>query len=99
MLLITDRDLLIMEPSVFTHAGEIATRLATATDGAVSGTALTSASSDFEAAGIAANNVAVIAGAPVEVVNRVQATELEVSLPRATADDAKIAPGDGSGLA
>ena len=99
MLLITDRDLLIMEPSVFTHAGEIATRLAGATDGAVTGTALTSASSDFEAAGVAASNVAVLAGTPVEVVERIQATELEISLPRASIEDTKIAPGDGSGLA
>ena len=99
MLLITDRDLLIMEPSVFISAGEIATRLASATDGVVAGTGLTSATSDFEASGVAANNVAVIAGTPVEVVNRIQATQLDISLPRAAADDDKIAPGDGSSLA
>ncbi len=99
MVLTTDRDLLIHEPSVFVDASSIATSLLSAADGLVSGTRLTSASSDFQAAGIDAGHVIVIGSQATEVVARVDPTNLDVSLPRASLAEAKIPPGDGSTLA
>ena len=98
MALTTDRDLLIREPSVFLDAGSVATSLLSATDGSVADTTLTSASSDFQAAGIDAGHVIVIGSQATEVVARVDPTNLDVSLPRATVAEAKIPPGDGSTL-
>ena len=98
MALTTDRDLLIREPSVFLDASSVATSLLSATDGTVIDTALTSASSDFQAAGIEAGHVIVIGSQATEVVARVDPTNLDVSLPRASLADAKIPPGDGTTL-
>ncbi len=99
MVLTTDRDLLIHEPNVFVDASSIATSLLSAADGSVSGTRLTSPSSDFEAAGIDAGHVIVIGNQATEVVARVDATNLDVSRPRASLVDESIPPGDGSTLA
>ena len=99
MALTTDRDLLIHEPSVFLDATSVATSLLSATDGSVADTTLTSASSDFQAAGIDAGHVIVIGNQPTEVVARVDPTNLVVSLPRASLNEANIPPGDGSTLA
>ncbi len=98
MVLTTDRDLLIHEPSVFLDASGIATSLLSAADGTVSGTRLTSASSDFQAAGIDAGNVIVIGTQATEVVTRVDPTNLDVSRPRATLTEVRIPPGDGTTL-
>ncbi len=99
MVLTTDRDLLSHEPSVFVDASGIATSLLSATDGSVADTTLTSAGSDFQAAGIDAGHVIVIGSQATEVVARVDPTNLDVSLPRASLGDAKIPPGDGTTLA
>lgn len=98
MVLTTDRDLLIHEPSVFVDASSIATSLLSAADGTVSGTRLTSAGSDFQAAGIDAGHVIVIGTQAIEVVTRVDPTNLDVSRPRATLTKVKIPPGDGTTL-
>ena len=98
MLLTTDRDLLIHEPSVFVDASSIATSLLSASDGTVSGTRLTSASSDFQAAGIDAGHVIVVGTQALEVVTRVDPTNLDVSRPRATLTEVNIPPGDGTTL-
>ena len=98
MVLTTDRDLLIHEPSVFVDASSIATSLLSAADGTVSGTRLTSAGSDFQAAGIDAGHVIVIGTQAIEVVTRVDPTNLDVSRPRATLTEVKIPPGDGTTL-
>lgn len=98
MVLTTDRDLLIHEPSVFVDASSIATSLLSAADGSVSGTRLTSPSSDFQAAGIDAGHVIVIGNQATEVVARVDPTNLDVSLPRASLVEESIPPGDGSTL-
>lgn len=98
MSLISDRDLLIIEPSLFIAGAAAGTALASVDDAEVSGTTLTSASADFEAAEIGPAHVAIVNGAPVEIVARTGPTELEVSLPRAGEGDAKIAPGDGADL-
>ncbi len=98
MALTTDRDLLIREPSVFLDASSVATSLLSAADGSVADTSLTSASSDFQAAGIDAGHVIVIGSQATEVVARVDPTNLDVSLPRASLAKAKIPPGDGTTL-
>jgi hypothetical protein len=98
-LLIADRDLLVIEPSIFVGAAAVATTLLSVADAEVSGTSLTSATAAFEANGIDEGHVAVVDGVPVEVLDRVADTQLSISLPRASADDAAIAPGDGTGLA
>ncbi len=98
MVLTTDRDLLIHEPSVFIDASSIATSLLSAADGSVTGTRLTSASSDFQAAGIDAGHVIVIGTQATEVVTRVDPTNLDVSRPRAALTEVKIPPGDGATL-
>jgi hypothetical protein len=98
MTMLTDRDLLLIEPSLFSSALGLATLLIDVTDGNVSGTSLTSAGSDFASMGIDAGHVAVIDGETTEVVERVSATELTVSLPRVTAEDPLIAPAPGSSL-
>jgi hypothetical protein len=96
MLTLTDRDLLIIDPSIFLGAAAAAgTVLLTADDGVISGTELESAGTDFDARGIDSGLVAVINDAvAVEVVSRTGATTLEVSLPRATIDDDTIPPDD-----
>jgi len=98
MAMITDRDLLLIEPGIFKNAMDIATLLIDAADGSVSGTSLNSASSDFESMSIDAGHVAVLEGEITEVVARVSTTELTVSLPRVTSEDPLIAPTAGSGL-
>jgi hypothetical protein len=97
MALITDRDLLLIEPGVFTAAAVAATNLLTVTDGDVSGTTLTSASSDFATLEIDEGNVALVDDEALEIVQRVSATELDVSRPRRTETDEKIAPESGTG--
>lgn len=95
----SDRDLLVIEPSLFIGAAAAGTTLLTTSDAAVAGTRLTSASADFVTQQIDNGHVAVVNGVVIEIVERIQATELDVSLPRASQEDQKIAPGDGSGLA
>ena len=68
------------------------------TDGVVSATTLTSASADFEDAQIDAGDVVMIAGTACEVMARVDANTLTVSLPRTDPADAALPPGDGSTL-
>src|SRR5437764_1479510 len=101
MLTITDRDLLLIEPTVFVDAAAVATHLVSVSDSQISGTSLTSATADFEAAGVDDQHVVLVsaAGKALEIVQRVAAGELQVSLPRAISSDADIAPGDGTGLA
>jgi hypothetical protein len=96
---ITDRDLLILEPGIFTAALAAATVLHSAADGIVADTSLSSAASDFTALDIGESHVVVIDGKPTEVLARIGSTQLTVSLPRADADQAAINPGDGTALA
>lgn len=97
-VLIGDRELLVIEPSLFVGAAAVATTLLSVADAEVSGTSLTSATAAFEANDIDEGHVAVVDGVPVEIVNRVADTQLSISMPRASLDDAPIPPGDGTGL-
>jgi hypothetical protein len=96
MPLITDLDLLRIEPTVFSAAASAGTNLLTATDAAIAGTTLSSASSDFAAAAIDAAHVAIFDGEALEVVSRLSATELEVSRPRDKSATDKISPASAS---
>lgn len=97
-MLVDDIDLLRIEPRVFLDAAESATTLASATDGSVSGTTLSSVSSDFVSAGIDAGHVVVVNGEAVEVDARTDANTLEVSRPRVDSTQPKIEPTTGSAL-
>lgn len=92
MPLITDRDLAVIEPGVFTAASGAATNLLAAADAAVTGTTLTSATSDFAALDITLGHVLVFDGDVLEVVSRLATTQLEVSRPRASTTGDKITP-------
>lgn len=96
MSLITDRDLAVIEPSVFTAAAGAATNVLTATDAGVSGTTLTSATSDFAAPHVTLGHVVVFDSEVLEVVSRLGTTQLEVSRPRASAEGDKIVPASAS---
>ena len=99
MSLITDIELIRIEPSIFIDAPNAATTLLSAADGAVSGTTLTSAGSDFAAAGIDAGHVAVVGNEAIEIDERLSATTLAVSRPRTSSTEEKIDPTQGTGLA
>jgi len=98
MTLIDDRELLVIEPSVFEDAADVGTALITGSDGVVSGSSLTSAGSDFEDAGIDSGHAIVVDGSAGEVVSRESGTELTVSLPRAQPTGPPIEMPGGSGL-
>jgi hypothetical protein len=98
MAIILDRDLLVLDARVFVDAPDAATIRVSGADGAISGTTLTSAGSDFAAAEVESGHVIVVAGAALEVVNRLSPTSLTVSRPRASADDPLVPPAPGSGL-
>jgi len=98
MALATDRDLLILEPNVFRDVLFDSQTPVRADDGAIASGVLTSASSDFVAAGAAVGSVVLTAGLPLVVTAVNSATSLDVALVRA--DDAPPAPPpDSEGLA
>jgi hypothetical protein len=99
MLTLNDRLLLALDPSAFADAATIGTPLASGADGAIAGTVLTSASSDFAARGVDDGHVIVVAGKPLDVDDRTGATTLDVSRPRKSKSEPKIAPDAGTGLA
>lgn len=77
----TDRDLLALEPSIFTDAPLAGQELLRADDATIENDTLTNASSDFEATGIDTGAVVLVDRVPLEVVARVDAHTLTVSLP------------------
>ena len=93
-----DRDLLAVEPGVFIDVPFVGQQLMEATDGAVSGTTLTSSASDFAAAKVDAGSVVLIAGVPHEVIEQVDSNTLTVSLLRADDSQAATAGTQGSEL-
>jgi hypothetical protein len=90
MNLLSDRDLLLVEPSVFLDAQDIATILLSGVDAAVGGTSLTAMSVDFSALDITSNHVIVIDSLPAEIIERIDAHNLTISRPRASTDDPLI---------
>ena len=94
----TDRDLLVYEPTLFTDAPFVAQQRLTVTDAALSGTQLTSVDADFAAAQIEAGHVVLVGKTPHEVIERVDAQTLTVSLLRTRLSDDPIPGVDGTGL-
>lgn len=98
MSLIVDRDLMVLEPSVFVDATSVGTLLASGTDGIVSASSLASAGVNFETRGVTENHVATVAGEVLEVLARPSTNTLTVSRPRMTANDDPVLPTSGSSL-
>ena len=90
----TDRDLLLYEPTLFNDLTWVSQQRLSVSDGDLTGTTLTSAQADFETAQVDAGSVLLVAQTPVEVVERIDAMTLTVSLVRARTSDAAIPPGD-----
>lgn len=90
----TDRDLLLYEPTLFNDLPWVSQQRLSVTDGEVTGTTLTSAEADFDAAQIEAGSVLLVNKTPVEVLARLDAMTLTVSLPRTRTSDSAIPPGD-----
>ncbi|MGB0766419.1 MAG: hypothetical protein ACPGYV_01775 [Phycisphaeraceae bacterium] len=90
----TDRDLLLYEPMLFNDLPWISQQRIGVNDGEIVGTTLASATADFEAAGVDAGAVLLVGKTPVEVIARLDAMTLTVSLPRARTSDPGIPPGD-----
>lgn len=92
MPFITDRDLLIFEPSLFRDLHWSGQLLASATDASISGTTLTSPTSAFLTAGVASGAVALVAGAALEIISATDETTLTISRPREGPDAAALPP-------
>ena len=93
-----DRDLLAVEPGVFSDVPFAGQQLVEAADGVASETSLTSSASDFVASQTDTGSVVLIAGVPHEVIERVDSNTLTVSLLRADDSQAAIAGTQGSEL-
>lgn len=97
MALIRDRDLLVIDASVFVDAFEVGTTLASGTDGSVSGSTFSSDAVNFQTAGVEEGHVACVNDAALEVLARPSANALTVTRPRASADGPTIPPAAGTG--
>lgn len=93
----TDRDLLVLEPSVFVDVPFLAQQRLSIDDAEVDGTTVTTVLGDFAKAGIEPGHVVLIDRVAHEVISRDNATTLTVSLPRTRlADDPIEGPFAGS---
>jgi len=95
----TDRDLLALEPALFSEVLFASQKRVELSDGVIAGTTLTSATANFESAQVDAGDVLLIADKPCEVVARNSATSLTISQLRDHISDDALPPGDGSSLA
>jgi hypothetical protein len=99
-----DRDLLAIEPGLFAGGGFDNQQLAAGSDGALAGTAFTSAAAGFVNSAVQPGMVlSVYATVPAEarcyeVIAVDSATHLTVSVIRADADASAVAPPEGTGL-
>ncbi len=96
----TDRDLLVLEPRLFFDVAWTTQTLLN-TSGAeidASGTALSAPGAGFDSLGIGTGHVALVAGVPVEVVERTGADDLVVSRLRPSAQAPAIPASPGAGL-
>jgi len=94
----TDVDLLKWEPMLFDELALLSQTLCRGTDGVLSGTTFTSSGASFVSSGVAAGQVLTLAGGSYEIIAVDSETQLTVSVVRAQADDASIAPPSGEGL-
>jgi hypothetical protein len=99
-----DRDLLPIEPCIFTGGGFESQQLAAGLDGVMSGTLFSSGSADFSAAGVQAGMVLCIySSVPAEarayeILSVNSGTSLTVSILRSERDGPAAAPPTGSSL-
>lgn len=89
-----DRDLLVHEPLLFRDVAWSSQRLFESAAVSIAGTILTAPGAAFDEVGVAEGAVVVVAGLPLEVVERLSATELVVSRLRARVGGEPIPPGD-----
>lgn len=94
----TDVDLVRLEPNVFGEVVMMSQQRLRVTDGAMSGTTMTSAGANFVAAGVDAGSVVLVGGVAYEVVSRTDANTLVVSLPRVSDEDPAVVGLSGTGL-
>ena len=85
-----DRDLLLYEPNVFIDVPLIAQQRLRVTTASLSENTLISAAGDFTAAGAGAGGVIIINRVCHEIISRIDAHTLTVSLPRNSLADAPI---------
>lgn len=97
----SDRDILALEPVLFLGSGRTGHKLASGSDASISQTTLSSPSSDFQAAGIQPGMVlttydaSASEGRSCEIVSVDSASQLTVSVLRASLDDQPVAPAPG----
>jgi hypothetical protein len=86
----TDRDLLALEPQLFHDIAWLGQQRVNVTDATLVGTTLTSTEADFISAKVEAGSVVLIDDLAHEVIGRIDADTLEVSLLRARLGDPAI---------
>ncbi len=94
-----DRDLITLEPNLFSDVALQSQRLLDAT-GSITGTTLTLTGADAALVGVTTGHVVLVSGGggvALEVLSRTSSTQLEVSRLRATPDDAAIPPAPATG--
>jgi len=100
-----DRDILAIEPLVYLTGALPAQDLITGQDGTINGSTFTSATADFQAAGVEAGMVLCVhAGSPAEgaayeILSVDSQTALTISILRADEDEPAVPPAAASGLA
>lgn len=87
----TDRDLLVLEPTIFRDIGWLSQRLCDGQASAI-GSTLTATKPIFDDARVRAGHVVVVAGAALEVIERTSPTQLVVSRLRERTGDPPIPP-------
>ena len=103
-MLLTDRDILAVEPSLFSDACFSSQVLCGGTNGIVAGTQFTASGVDFNASGVAAGGVIYLASADgsidgsFEIVSLIDSSHLTVSILRSDLAGSAIAVGSASGL-
>lgn len=98
MAIINDTDLLRVELALFTDAIGAALPILSNTGGVISGFNFSSSKVNFESALGEAGGVIIVASQPLEIVDILSGTVLEVTK-RRLPDSPLIEPGDGTGLA
>lgn len=97
----TDRDLIILEPRLYFDVLWTAQRLVESASGGAINTAgdtLTITAGNLINLGIGKGMIAIVAGTPLEVIERIDATTLRISRLRAAESDAIIPAAQGSSL-
>ncbi len=98
MSILSNLELMRVEPRLFTDAADSGLTLVVASDAVVSDTDLTSASSDFLATGVTTGDVVVVAGEAIEITSVDTATQLSTSRRRLSDASPVLKPSPGTGL-